>query len=151
MIVSGWPQHGQRGCSIGCLVTRGSKKDHHNSLVALLVWLEGSHLVTVTTLWALGTIAKGLPMRVLLIVAILGTLAHPALAITSDECARLKSWAQQYLNNANEAQEKARILDIYNYYEHIKVYEDNIDLAFKISNIHLAFCTNRAPSDGMRF
>ena len=106
MIVSGWPQHGQRGCSIGCLVTRGSKKDHHNLLVALLVWLEGSHLVTVTTLWALGTIAKGLPMRVLLIVAILGTLAHPALAITSDECARLKSWAQQYLNNANEAQER---------------------------------------------
>ena len=108
-------------------------------------------MVTVTTLWALGTIAKGLPMRVLLIVAILGTLAHPALAITSDECARLKSWAQQYVKNANEAQERARILDIYNYDEHIKVYEENIDLAFKISNIHLAFCTNRLPSDGMRF
>ena len=108
-------------------------------------------MVTVNTFWAPGAIAEDLPMRVLIIVALLGTLAHPALAITSDECARLKSWAQQYLNNANEAQEKARILDIYNYDEHIKVYEDNIDLAFKISNIHLAFCTNRLPSVGMRF
>lgn len=90
-------------------------------------------------------------MRVLLIVAFLGTLAHPALAITSNECARLKSWAQQYVRNANEAQEKARVLDIYNYDDHIKVYEDNIDLAFKISNIYLAFCLNRAPSAGMRF
>ena len=69
-------------------------------------------MVTVTTLWALGTIAKDLPMRVLLIVAVCGTLARPALAITSDECARLKSWAQQYVKNANEAQEKARILNI---------------------------------------
>ena len=108
-------------------------------------------MVTVITFWALASIAKDLPMRVLLIVAVLGTLAHPALAITTDECARLKSWAQQYVKNANEAQEKARILDIYNYDEHIKVYEDNIDLAFKISNIHLAFCTNGVPSDGMRF
>ena len=108
-------------------------------------------MVTVITFWALGSIAKDLPMRVLLIVALLETLAHPALAITSDECARLKSWAQQYLTNANEAQEKARILDIYNYDKHIKVYEDNIDLAFKISNIYKAFCTTRVPSDGMRF
>ena len=90
-------------------------------------------------------------MRVLLITAILGTLAHPALAITSEECATLKSWAQQYVKNANDAQEKARILDIYNYDEHTKIYEDNIDLAFKISNIHAPFCTNRVPSDGMRF
>ena len=90
-------------------------------------------------------------MRVLLIMAVLGTIAHPALAITSEDCARLKNWAQQYVKNANEAQEKARVLDIYNYNKHIKVYEDNIDLAFKISNIHLAFCTNRVPSDGMRF
>ena len=108
-------------------------------------------MVTVITFWALASIAKDLPMRVLLIVAVLGTLAHPALAITTDECARLKSWAQQYVKNANEAQEKARILDIYNYDQHIKVYEENIDLAFKISNIHLAFCINRLPSDGMRF
>ena len=90
-------------------------------------------------------------MRVFLIVAVLGTLALPALAITSDECARLKSWAQQYVKNANEAQEKARILDIYNYDEHIKVYEDNMDLAFKISNIRLTFCTNRLTSVGTRF
>ena len=108
-------------------------------------------MVNLSAFWALGMIAKELSMRVLLIVAVLGIIAHPALAITSEECARLKSWAQQYVKNANEAQEKARILDIYNYDEHIKVYEDNIDLAFKISNIHLAFCTNRAPPDGMRF
>ena len=85
-------------------------------------------------------------MRVLLIMAVLGTIAHPALAITSEECARLKNWAQQYVKNANEAQEKARVLDIYNYDEHIKVYEDNIDLAFKISNIHAAFCGYSIPT-----
>ncbi len=96
-------------------------------------------------------IAKELSMRILFLMAVLGTIAHPALAISIEECARLKSWVRQYVKNANEAQEKARVLDIYNYDEHIKVYEDNIDLAFKISNIHLAFCTNRVPSDGMRF
>ena len=116
-----------------------------------MVCLEGLPLINLTTFWGLGKMGKELSMRVLLIVAVLGTITHPALAITSEECARLKSWAQQYVKNANEAQEKARVLDIYNYDEHIKVYEDNIDLAFKISNIHLAFCTNRVPSDGMRF
>ena len=90
-------------------------------------------------------------MRVFLIVAVLGTLAHPALAITSDECARLKSWAQQYVRNANEAQDKAGVLNIYNHDDHIKIYEDNIDLAFKISNIRLTFCTNRLTSVGTRF
>ncbi len=90
-------------------------------------------------------------MRVLLIMAVLGTIAHPALAITSEECARLKNWAQEYVKNSNEALEKARVLDIYNYNEHMKVYENNIDLAFKISNIHPAFCRNEVPSDGMRF
>ncbi len=62
-------------------------------------------MVTVTTFWALEKIAKDLQMRVLLIANLSGTLVRPALAITSDECARLKSWTQQYLNNANEAQE----------------------------------------------